>query len=79
MVCAEEESILVGAQVNQQYLGGPDCCYPGNDLIGPGFKNFIMFHWQNDPVGDDSAEFQITLQQQHKVVTAVIVNYCYSS
>ena len=36
LVRAEEESILTGAQVNEQYLWKPDW-YPGNELIGPGF------------------------------------------
>ena len=40
LVRAEEDSILIGAQVNEEYLDNPDK-YPGNDLIGPGFKNFV--------------------------------------
>ena len=40
VVRAEEESILIGAQVNEDYLDDPDK-YPGSDLIGPGFKNFV--------------------------------------
>ena len=57
VVRAEEESILTGAQVNEQYLGLKSW-YPGNDLIGPGFKNPIEFY---SSVGDNSAEFQIVL------------------
>ena len=53
--CAEEESILLDAEVNEIKLWGPDLWLPGNDLIGRGFKNFIQYYSINDDV--DSAEF----------------------
>ena len=57
----------------------PDTGYPANDLIGRGFKNLIFFPDWNDPVGDESAEFKIILQEPAAVKTAFIINYCYTS
>ena len=73
---AEESSILQNAQVTEKYLFNPDR-YPGNDLIGKGFKNRVAFYGWN-PVGDNSAEFQIILQKAYEIKTAFILNYCRS-
>ena len=40
LACAEEESILQNAQVTETYLDWQDW-FPGNDLIGKGFRNYI--------------------------------------
>ena len=49
---------------------------PGNDLIGNGFKNPIVFLHDVDPVGDGSGEFKINLHEPAVLKTSFIVNFC---
>jgi hypothetical protein len=48
---AEESSILANAQVTEKYLEEPED-FPGNNLIGEGFRNPVIFSIEHDPVGD---------------------------
>ena len=72
---AEEASILENATVSddnmEQEEGGVP--WPGSNLIGKGFKSGVKFSGSN-PLGDNSAQFQIILSKPASIKTAMIIN-----
>ena len=74
---AEESSILKDAEVDTLFLKNWRDQWPGTDLIGNSFKDFVA-HIDWNPWGDNSAEFSIKLTKSTKVKTVFILNYCIS-
>ena len=79
---AEEASILDEAKVTETYLdvveknsfGNTEVVKrPGSNLVGEGFKSYVLFSDEN-PLGNGSAELQIILNQKSSIRTAMILN-----
>ena len=70
---AEEASILEGAIVLDDNMDVDLFLRPGSNLVGKGFKSGVYFSGDN-PLGDNSAQFQIILPKPASIKTAMIIN-----
>ena len=71
---AEEASILDNATVTMTNIEKYESfARPVSDLIGKGFNNPVKFG-NGNPFKDGSAEFQIILEEEKSIKTAMIIN-----